>query len=86
MSERLKLFARAHDECQKLIVQYPGNSTLLSIRKQLEYLIGLEPGAHADRARLREIIIGVQTAREVEPLDERAAALFYKVAGEIGQM
>jgi hypothetical protein len=86
MSERLKLFEHALEECRRLLVQYPGNGALQSIQKQLEYLIGLESGAHADRTRLREIIIGVQTAREIEPLDEGVAEVFYKVASEAGRM
>ncbi|MFN4290678.1 MAG: immunity protein Tsi6 family protein [Permianibacter sp.] len=86
MSERLKLFEHALSECQKLLAQYPGNGTLQSIEKQLEYLIGLESGAHTDRSRLREIIIGVQTAREIEPLDEDIAEVFYKAASEAGRM
>jgi len=35
---------------------------------------------------LKEIIIGVLTAREIEPLDEEAAELFYKVSGEAKRM
>jgi hypothetical protein len=82
MSERLNLFEYALVACRRLLVQYPGNGALQSIQKQLEYLIGLESGAHADRTRLREIIIGVQAAREIEPLDEGVAESFYKVARE----
>lgn len=86
MSERLKLFQDALNGCQQLAQNYPGNTTLESIEKQLEYLIGLEVGVVNDRARLRDIIIGVQTAREVEVLDENVAALLYKAASESARM
>jgi len=86
MNEKLKLFELALNECQKLLVQYSGNVTLQSIEKQLEYLIGLESGTQTDRSRLRDIIIGVLTAREIESLDEDVAEVFYKVASEVSRM
>jgi hypothetical protein len=86
MNERLTLFNDAKERCAKLMLLYPDSQALLSISRQIEYLIGLESGAHGDRSRLKEIIIGALTAREVEPLDEDAASVFYKVAGEATRM
>lgn len=86
MSERKKLFENALKKCKELLSQYPDNGALLSISHQIEYLISLEIGQSTDRSRLKEIIIGVLTAREIEELDEEAAELFYKVSGEARQM
>lgn len=86
MSDRLKLFETAQKKCADLSAQYPFNRALVSIGRQIEYLIGLERQTHSDRSRLSEITIGVLTAREVEPLDEDAAEIFYKVAGEVRNM
>lgn len=86
MSMRLKLFEDAKRECSKLQVIYPSNNALLSISHQIDYLIGLETNPNGDRSRLREIIIGVLTAREIELLDENAANIFYKVAAESKKM
>ena len=86
MSRRLQLFSDARERCAKLLSLYPDSQALLSISRQIEYLIGLESGASCDRSRLKEIIIGALTAREVEPLDEDAATVFYKVAGEVARM
>lgn len=86
MSERQKLFERALQKCNELLNQYPDNGALLSISHQIEYLLSLETGVNTDRSRLKEIIIGVLTAREIEPLDEEAAELFYKVSGEAKQI
>jgi hypothetical protein len=81
-SERLKLFEQGLDECNALLCRFPDSRALQSIKKQIEFLIGLEKGTEHDVARLREITIGVLTAREVEPLDEDVAEVFYKIAGE----
>ena len=86
MSERQKLFEKALQKCKELLSQYPDNGALLSIARQIEYLLGIEIGINTDRSRLKEIIIGVLTTREIEPLDEEAAELFYKVSGEAKQM
>lgn len=86
MNERQQLFEKALQKCNELLGQYPDNGALLSIARQIEYLHGLETGVNTDRSRLKEIIIGVLTAREIEPLDEEAAELFYKVSGEAKRM
>lgn len=82
MNERIDLLLRAQNQCGKLMVMYPENITLQSIDSQIQYLIDLENGVTNDRSKLSQIIIGVQTAREIEGLDENAADIFYKVASE----
>lgn len=86
MNERQQLFEKALQRCNELLSQYPDNGALLSIARQIEYLHGLEIGVNSDRSRLKEIIIGVLTAREIEPFDEEAAEIFYRVSGETKRM
>lgn len=86
MNARLKLFEDGDKKCSELLAKYPDNIALTSISKQIKYLIALELGTSSDRSRLKEIIIGVLTAREVESLDEDSAEIFYKIAGEARSM
>lgn len=51
-------------KCRELIAKYPESVALLSVAKQINYLIGLEQGVQSDRSRLKDITIGVLTARE----------------------
>ncbi len=84
--DRLLTFEQGLDRCRALLMQHPDSRALLSISKQIEFLIDLDKGVVQDASRLREITIGVLTAREVEPLDESAAELFYKIASEASRM
>lgn len=81
-SERLALFESGLEQCNALLSRYPDSRPAQSIKIQIEFLIGLETGTQHDVTRLREITIGVLTAREIEPLDESVAEVFYKVATE----
>ena len=83
---RLQLFWLGLQKCLWVLAQYPESTALVSIARQIEYLIGIEDGTIVDRSRLGQIIIGVLTAREIEPLDNDAAEIFYKIAGEAKQM
>lgn len=67
----------------ELCCQYPEDYAARSITKQLEYLVELESGTRSDFERLDDIIIGILTLREIEPLDINAAELFYKVVEEV---
>ncbi|SDY89756.1 hypothetical protein SAMN04515617_12817 [Collimonas sp. OK242] len=80
MSERLKLLESGKKRCDELLSKYPGSVALQSVAKQIEYLIELEQGIHSDRSRLKDITIGVLTAREIEQLDDDAAEIFYQIA------
>ena len=86
MNDRLELFEAGRQKCRALLEEYPDNIALTSIDRQIEYLIGLESGVHSDRSRLNEIVIGVLTAREIEPLNGDVAETFYKIASAAKQM
>ena len=86
MSSRHDLFQRALARCRELLRKYPDDRPLLSISRQLEYLIAVDGGKESDRSRLSEIIIGVLAAREVEPLDEVLAELLHAVSQEASMM
>jgi hypothetical protein len=80
MNERLDILEIGKKKCDALLVRYSSNTALTSVARQIEYLIGLEDGTLSDRSRLKEITIGVLTAREIEPLDDDAAETFYEIA------
>lgn len=86
MNFRIRLFRDAQIKCVDLSIKYPHSLALQSINKQLEYLINIETGTITDRTQLKNIIIGVLAAREVEPLDEDLAEILYKVSGEVSRM
>jgi len=86
MNDRLMLLEKGRQQCDLLRTQYPQSVALESVAKQIEYLIGLEQGTHSDRSRLKDITIGVLTAREIEPLDENAAETFHQIAGMVRGM
>lgn len=85
MSPRTQLFELAIVQCDRLLASFPERQSLLSIHRQLEYLLAVARGGQ-DRSRLGEVIIGALTAREVEPLSKEAADVFYKVAAEARAM
>ncbi|GFM91588.1 immunity protein Tsi6 family protein [Pseudomonas cichorii] len=80
MSEKLNLLENGQKKCRELLCKCPSSVALQSVGKQIEYLIELEKGTHSDRSRLKDITIGVLTAREIEPLDADAAEIFYRIA------
>lgn len=86
MMQRIQLFEEALRECNNLMEKYSTLRSLESIRQQLEYLLALEKGDREDRSRLKDIVIGPLTAREIEPLSQKAADLFYRVAAEARSM
>jgi hypothetical protein len=83
---RLQLLELGRQKCNALLGQYPSSSALLSVSRQIDYLIGLEDGSVADRSPLKDITIGVITAREIEPLDDDTAETFHQIASEARQM
>ena len=84
--DRLELFHKALDACIKLHGHYPKDETVDSVIKQIQYLISLETGQNRDRSRLKDIVIGIQAAKEIEPLDLDIAQLLYAVDIEAGRM
>lgn len=65
---------------------HPNLIVLKSIYNQIEYLISFEKNMDIDKSRIFEIIIGTQTVREIEPLDDIASEIFYRVADEARKM
>ena len=81
----LDIFLEALRRVEDLHSKFPDVQTIQSIIRQLEYLIGVKNGSN-DRSRLGEIILGVQAAREIEPLDGELAELLYRISDEAKQM
>lgn len=79
MIDRLQLYENGLESVSQLLAQYPSSGALLSVKNQIQYLLDLEQGVIADRSRLKEITIGALTAREIEPLDDAAAEIFYQI-------
>jgi Tsi6 len=84
--KRLNLLETGLYECLKLAVEYPNLLVLVSIKNQIEYLLKLEKNEISDRSRLKDIIIGTQTIREIMALDESIADLFLDIADEADKM
>ena len=84
--KRRELFAKALRGCEEFRGKYPDDQAIVSIIKQLSYLIELEKGDRDDRDRLKDIIIGVLTVREIEALDGALADVLYEVAEEVRRM
>ena len=76
---RRELFIKALDGCARFHEKFPNEKTIVSIIKQLQYLIELEDGICEDRKKLNDIIIGVLVVREIEVLDTSLAELLYQV-------
>ncbi len=77
-----QLLELGRSKCDVLIGKHPNSAALSSVLRQIEYLIGIADGSISDRSRLKEITIGVVTAREIEALDMDAAETFYQIASE----
>lgn len=84
--DRIALFEAARAKTEALHIKYPEVKTIESIIRQIDYLIGLEAGLSADRSRLKGIVLGVQAAREIEPLDSDLAEMLYSVSEQSQQM
>jgi len=80
------MFSEAKRRLGDLYERYPEASVVVSMQNQLDYLIQIESGESTDRSRLKEIVLGVQTAREIEPRDEETAAFMYEVTDAVQEM
>jgi hypothetical protein len=83
---RLEIFKTAQAQTNSLRSRYPDDTAVQSIITQLDYLIELEERKRNDRERLNDIILGVLTVREIEPLDESVAETLYKVVEQVEEM
>lgn len=83
---RITLFENAKATMIEFKAMFPDADATTSIVYQLDYLISLEKGIETNRNRLSDIIIGVLTAREIEPRSEETAELLYHVVDEVKSM
>lgn len=83
---RMMLFENAKATVIEFKAIFPDVDAATSIVHQLDYLISLEKGIETNRNRLSEIIIGILTAREIEPRSEETAELLYLVVDEVKSM
>lgn len=83
--DRAALFHRALGGVRRLRATDPDSRILVSIENQLLYLADVATGARPPD-RLREIVLGVQTAREIDGWDDDLAALLYACATEADAM
>ena len=79
MSTPIDTLKKALVECQKKIGEMPDFDPLISIEKQLKYLIEIVEDSNLDRNRVSEIIIGIYAVREFESRDMEFAELLYDV-------
>ena len=82
----LALFQNALKMARKFETTYPELGVLRSIIGQLEYLVAIELGTENDRSRLKDIIVGVQAAREIDSIDLKFADVLYQVAEAVERM
>ena len=61
-------FQRALDECNALLAKHPDLRVLLSVRDQIYFLADAHAGKLVDVSRFADLVLGVQLARQVEPL------------------
>jgi hypothetical protein len=74
----IDLFSSAYDQCKRMLSLFPNNAALLSIQKQLDYLLALAKREITDTSRIKEVCIGVLTARELDNLGEDVE-IFYEI-------
>ncbi len=84
--ERVDLFHQAVLAIERLESEYPSHPPFESIHNQLLFLLDQASGRVMDQEGLARINIGLITVREVEPMDDAAANLFYLVSAEAKQM
>jgi hypothetical protein len=82
----LSLLKHTLEVCQQRRTQRPNSQPLLSIEKQLEYLIALEQGQRSDTELISNLNLGLLAARELEPHDMELANLIYDVTEAIKQI
>jgi hypothetical protein len=76
-----QIFVEALAECDAMIESYPNLRVLNSVRDQVNYIADLYLGKTRDRSRIKDLVLGVQLAKQVEPiLSTRALTLFEEIA------
>lgn len=84
--DRIELFEKAKVAIGEFLQEFPEFQAAISIDRQLDYLIAVESGVETDRSRLKDIIIGVLTAREIEPGNEAVVDILHEVSSEVPKM
>jgi hypothetical protein len=56
---RKQLLELGRQKGNELLGKYPGDTAILSVLHQIEYLSGIEDGSITDKSRLSNITIGV---------------------------
>ena len=79
---RIEVFRKALKACQTLKEDEPNIEVLDSIIPQLIYLIELEEGKRDDYDRLKDIVIGVQASRELQPGYEDLVELLFEASSQ----
>ncbi len=69
----------------KHLAERPDFQPLISIQRQLEYLIKFNAGQE-DSSRLKDIIVGIQAVREIKGWDDVLAHLLYKIDTEVDRL
>jgi len=75
----------ALERTEQRIAERPDLVPLISIQKQLEYLINFNNGA-VDGSRLKDINVGLVAVREIENWDDNLAGLLYKIDVEVDRL
>jgi hypothetical protein len=83
---RMEMYERARNRIDILLQAEPDNPLLESVKLQLQYLRDLEDGKHQDRARLKDINLGLIAVREIEGWDDELADLLHRISAEVRQM
>ena len=65
--------------CQKLDKEYPGFVILDSIDTQLRYVKNIIEKNSTDKSKLKDILLGVYAAKEIEERDMNFAELLYEI-------
>jgi hypothetical protein len=79
MVSELQVLRTVLAKCKRKLQQTPDFQPLLSIEKQIQYLIDVAETRTQDRSRLKDIIVDVYAAREFEDRDITFANLLYQV-------
>jgi len=86
MMDPIGLIAKAREQMLALDEAYTDLPLFESVRNQLDYLSSLADGTSGDRTKLSRVIVGVQAAREIEPLDLELAMTLHEIQGWADQL
>lgn len=76
------VLTKALTRTEQRMAERPDLTPLVSIQKQLEYLIKFN-NKEADGSRLKDINVGLVAVREIENWDDELAALLHEISTEV---